>query len=219
MLERVPRSVPAKMQVIAGIRVKIVGRHWLLALAACSVALPAAGAEWQAVEQVKSYPISGTTGIELYTSIGERGPLIGGKVRAVAHTDFKLTWTRNYVPQGDVCTLVSAKPKLIITYTLPKPSKRLPEAMRKKWDTFYAGIRDHEKVHGEQIKEMVDTILKTTVGVSVPGDPNCKKIREEIKKPLSAASLDQRQKSRDFDRVEMGDGGNIQQLILRLVNP
>lgn len=219
MLGRVPRSVRAKMQVIAGIRVKIVGRHWLLALAACSVALPAAGAEWQAVEQVKSYAISGTTGIELYTSIGERGPLIGGKVRTVAHTDFKLTWTRNYVPQGDICTLVSAKPKLIITYTLPKPSKRLPEAMRKKWDTFYAGIRDHEKVHGEQIKEMVERILKTTVGVSVPGDPNCKKIREEIKKPLSAASLDQRQKSRDFDRVEMGDGGNIQQLILRLVNP
>ncbi len=219
MLERVPRSVRAKMQMIAGIRVKIVGRLWLLAAAACSVTLPAAGAEWQAVEQVKSYAISGTTGIELYTSIGERGPLIGGKVRTVAHTDFKLTWTRNYVPQGDVCTLVSAKPKLIITYTLPKPSKRLPEAMRKKWDTFYAGIRDHEKVHGEQIKEMVDTILKTTVGVSVPGDPNCKKIREEIKKPLSAASLDQRQKSRDFDRVEMGDGGNIQQLILRLVNP
>jgi predicted secreted Zn-dependent protease len=203
-----------------GIRVKAFGWFWLALPAACFLVSPAiAGAGWQAVEQVKPYKISGTTGIELYTSIGERGPLIGGKVRTVALTDFKLTWTRDYVPQGDVCTLVSARPKLIITYTLPKPSEQLPEPMRKKWETFYAGIRDHEKVHGEQIKEMVETILSTTVGFSVSGDPGCRKIREEIKKPLSAASLAQRQKSRDFDRVEMGDGGNIQQLILRLVNP
>ncbi len=179
----------------------------------------AAGAEWQAVETIKTYAISGATGIELYTSIGERGPLIGGKVRTVARTDFKLTWNRNYVPNGDVCTLVSAKPKLIITYTLPKPVGGLTEPMRKKWETFYAGIRDHEKVHGQQIKQMVKTILSTTVGFSASGDPECRKIREEIKKPLSAASLAQRQKSRDFDRVEMSDGGNVHRLILGLVNP
>jgi predicted secreted Zn-dependent protease len=199
----------------------MVRRFWLLALPACLAVAPTAtqAAEWQAVEKVNTYAVSGTTGIELYTSIGERGPLIGGKVRTVAHTDFKLTWTRDYVPQDGACTLVSARPKLIITYTLPKPSQRLPEPIAKKWETFFAGIRDHEKVHGDQIKEMVETILGATVGFSVPNDPKCKKIREEIKKPLSAASLAQRQKSRDFDRVEMGKGGNIEQLILRLVNP
>lgn len=185
---------------------------------------PAQPPDWKPVEKIDSYAISGQTAPELYASIGERGPLIGKdvvgkKVRVIAHTNFKLTWTRDYRPEGGACVLKTARPKLIITYTLPKPSERLPEPMRKKWETFYAGIRDHEKVHGEQIKEMVETILSTTVGVSVPGDPGCRKIREEIKKPLSAASLAQRQKSRDFDRVEMGDGGNIQQLILRLVNP
>jgi predicted secreted Zn-dependent protease len=198
---------------------KAIGWFWLPLLAACFGVPPvAAGAEWQAVESIKTYGISGATGIELYRSIGERGPRVGGLVRAVAYTNFKLTWSRKYEPQGDVCTLVSAKPKLTITYTLPKPAGGLSEPMLKKWETFYAGIRDHEKVHGQQIKQMVETILSTTVGFSLSGDPECLKIREEIKKPLSEASLLQRQRSRDFDRVEMSDGGNVHRLILGLVN-
>jgi predicted secreted Zn-dependent protease len=204
---------------LRGTRVKIACRFLLPSLVACLVALPAAaGAEWQAVEKVETYAISGKSGIELYTSIGERGPKVGSLGRAVAYTNFKLTWSRKYEPQGDVCTLVSARPKLTIIYVLPKPADRLPDALRKKWETFYAGVRSHEQVHGEMIKDMVKAIEATTVGMSVSGDPNCRRIRKEIVKPLSEASLAQRQKSRDFDRVEMNDGGNIHQLILRLVN-
>jgi predicted secreted Zn-dependent protease len=83
---------------------------------------------------------------------------------------------------------------------------------------FIDGVRRHEKVHGDHIKEMVKLIEQTTIGATVENDPKCLKIREEIKKPLSQASLAQRKKSSDFDRVEMGEGGNIHRLILGLVN-
>src|SRR6195952_791833 len=86
----------------------------------------AARAEWQAVEKIQNYPIAGKSAPELYASIGERGPRIGDSVRVIAHTNFKLTWTRKYETQGDACTLVSVVPKLIITYTLPKPAEQLP---------------------------------------------------------------------------------------------
>lgn len=179
----------------------------------------AAHAEWRPVEKVETYAISGKSGAELYASIGERGPELGKSgQRSIAHTNFKLTWSRKYEPKGDACTLVSARPKLIITYTLPKPAGKLSAALQKRWDVFYDGVRRHEKVHGDHIKEMVERIEQTTIGVTVQNDPKCKKIREEIKTPLSQASLAQRQRSRDFDRVEMGEGGNIHRLILDLVN-
>jgi predicted secreted Zn-dependent protease len=188
----------------------------LLAIALTSLST-AARAEWQAVEKIQPYAISGKSGPELYASIGERGPKasIG---RAIAYTDFKLTWQRKYEPQDGACTLVSARPKLIITYRLPKPAEKLPAATKELWEKFSAGVSAHEKVHGEFIVDMVKAIEAATVGLSVPGDPECRKIRTEMTKRLSALSLAQRQKSRDFDRVELSDGGAVHQLILNLVN-
>lgn len=175
-------------------------------------------AEWKAVEREAPYLIQGTTGPELYASIGERGPEVGGLMRTIAHTTFKLTWTRDYQPRNGACVLASARPKLTITYTLPKPASRLKGTVRSNWDAFISGVRDHEKVHGEMIKEMVREIERISVGLTVGNDSNCKKIRQELTRRLAAISQEQRSKSRDFDRVELGDGGNIHQLILRLVN-
>src|SRR5690606_30091479 len=40
-------------------------------------ALPSHAADWTPTEQVKTYKVSGTTGAELYESIGAKGPLLG----------------------------------------------------------------------------------------------------------------------------------------------
>jgi len=188
-------------------------------LAACLAALPGlARADWKAVEKVQTYAIAGKTGPELYESIGQHGPKVSVG-RTIALTNFKLTWRRDYRPQPDgACTLVSAQPNLVITYTLPKPSGKLPAATQRLWDAFFDGMRRHEQVHGDRIREMVAEIVAFSVGLSAPDDPGCKKIRAELTKMLAAASQAQRQHSRDFDRVEMSDGGNVHQLILRLVN-
>lgn len=188
-------------------------------LAACLAAVPiAAQADWKPVDKEAPYAIAGTTGPELYASIGERGPK-AGIGRAIAFTDFKLTWTRDYQPQPDgACTLVTARPKLILTYALPKPSQKLSEPVATNWKTFIDGVRRHERVHGEMIVAMVKEIEAFTVGLSVPDDPNCKKIRKRLTERLAEISQAQRQKSRDFDRVELSDGGNVHQLILNLVN-
>lgn len=192
----------------------------LLTLMACAAALLAAApVAAKTIEQEEPYAITGTTGAELYASIGQNGPKVarsGGRV--IAHTFFKLTWRRNYVPEKGGCTLKSATPTLIITYTLPKPANPLPPGVQKRWDIFIEGLRRHEKVHGDHIKAMLAQIEQTTIGVSVPNDPGCQKIRQQIQKPLSDASIAQRQQSRDFDRVEMGGGGAIPRLVLDLVN-
>lgn len=196
-------------------------RKRLTALAACAclAASPAvAAAGWKPVEQVKTYAVHGETGAALYKSIGERGPEIGNGMRTIAHTSFKLTWTRKYEVQNGACVLTVARPKLIITYVVPKPANKLPPAVQAQWDKFSSGVLAHEKVHGEHIKEMVRDIEAATLGFSVPDDAACKKIREQMTVRLGALSQTQRQRGRDFDRMEMSEGGNIHQLILGLVN-
>lgn len=185
---------------------------------AALVTLPvAAHAQWKPVEKVETYAISGQSGPELYRSIGENGPNVG-VARAIAHTNFKLTWTRDYKPQGGACVLKSARPKLIITYTLPKPAAPLSPAVQKSWEIFAAGLAAHEKVHGAAIVEMVRKIEAISVGMTVADDPGCTKIRTELTRQLAQISLAQRQASRDFDKVEFGPGGNLQKLVLAFVN-
>lgn len=189
---------------------------FVIAVAAAPFA--AAASSWQPVEKVESYPVSGASGAELYASIGERGPKLSIGTRAIAQTSFKLTWTRKYETRGNACVLATAKPKLIITYVLPKPRSALPEPMKANWETFIAGVRAHERVHGDYIVEMVRQIEAATVGLTVPDDPKCRKIKDEMTKRLGALSQAQRQRSRDFDRVELSPGGNVHSLILQLVN-
>jgi predicted secreted Zn-dependent protease len=180
--------------------------------------LPALAEEWKAVEREAPYLVQGTTGPELYASIGERGPKIGGLVGAIAHTTFKLTWRRDYQPRDGGCLLASARPKLVITYTLPKPAAKLMGSARTQWQAFITGVRDHEKVHGAMIEDMTREIERASVGLRVENDPGCRTIREELTRRLAAISGEQRRKSREFDRTELGDGGKIQQLVLGLVN-
>jgi predicted secreted Zn-dependent protease len=188
-------------------------------LAICLVLLPSAAiADWKPVERVEPYAITGSTGPELYASIGERGPK-AGVGRAIAFTNFKLTWRRDYRPQPDgACTLVSALPKLIISYILPKAAEQLAEPVATNWQTFIDGVTRHERVHGEMIVDMVKEIEAVSKGLSVADDPGCKKVRAKLQERLPAISQARQQRSRDFDRAELSNGGAVHQLVLDLVN-
>ncbi len=182
------------------------------------LAASAMAQDWQAVERMEPYAVQGATGLEIYQSIGERGPKLG-VARVIAHTNFKLTWTRKYERQGNACVITVNKPKLIITYTLPKLKSKLSGPMKSRWETFLAGVTAHEKVHGDFIKDMVKQIEAMSVGLTVENDPNCQKIRPQLQARLGELSDAQRARSRDFDQVEMSEGGNVHQLILNLVDP
>lgn len=173
-------------------------------------------ADWQAVEQIKTYAITGKTGIDLYRSIGEKGPQAG--VQAIAHTSFKLTWTRKYEVQGTACAITVAKPKLIITYTMPKPANPLPPDVAQNWARFIAGVEKHERVHGGFTKELVQQIQDFSLGLRVENDPDCKRIREVLTKRLGELSKAERARNAEFDRIELSDGGAVHQLILAFVN-
>ena len=192
--------------------------HRLIAAMAMAVAPSLAHAGWKPIETVEHYSVSGASGIELYQSIGRNGPK-AGVGRVIAYTDFKLLWSRDYRPQPDgSCTLVSARPSLTITYRLPRATGDMPAATRRLWETFVAGVTAHEKVHGDFIIDLVRAIEKTSVGLTAPNDRDCNKVRAELQSRLGPLSQEQRRRSREFDAVEMRDGGNVHRLVLALVN-
>jgi predicted secreted Zn-dependent protease len=183
----------------------------------CLAPTASVASDWQPVEQIKTYSISGTTGAALYEAIGARAPEAGGGL-AIAHTSFKLTWTRIYEPQGSACAITVAKPKVIITYALPKPSSRLSPDVADSWGRFIRGVEKHERVHGAFIKELVQQIQDFSLGLRVDNDPGCQKIRQVLTARLGELSKAERAKNVEFDRVELNPGGNVHQLILSLVN-
>ena len=190
----------------------------LFLTASLFLATGAAATDWQAVEQVVPYAVTGMTGLEIYRSIGENGPKLGAG-RVIAHTGFKLTWTRKYERQGNACVITVNRPKLVITYTLPKLKTKLSGPVKERWNTFIAGVTAHEKVHGDFIKELVRDIEAMSVGMRVEDDPDCTKIRPQLQARLGELSKAERARSRDFDKEEMSDGGNVHRLILQLVDP
>jgi predicted secreted Zn-dependent protease len=184
---------------------------------AIAVPVTASARDWQPVEQIKTYAITGKTGAELYEAIGSRAPQAGGGL-AIAHTSFKLTWTRTYTPQGSACAITVAKPKVIITYTLPKPANKLSPDVAASWGRFIAGVEKHERVHGTFIQDLVQQIQDFSLGLRVENDPSCQKIRQVLTARLGELSKAERAKNVEFDRVELSPGGNVHQLILALVN-
>ena len=191
-----------------------------LILSACIavfLALPAEAQEWKPRFVVKYYPVSGAAGPDLYTAIGEKGPLIG-TVRTIAHTNWDLKWRRDYQADGTACVLKSALPFLTIITTLPKPAAKLSGSAARLWKTFSDGITAHEKVHGQDIVAMTQEIIAATVGLRQENDAACKAIRAEVLARVTAANEAYKAKSRAFDLAEMSDGGNVHQLILALVN-
>lgn len=194
----------------------------LASIAACLPLLgsvPALASDsWEAIEKIDHYAVNGTRPMELYQSIGERGPKLGGG-RVIAHTSFKLTWQRDYQQQGQACVLASAKPKLIITYTLPKPAQKLPSDVAAKWKAFYDGIVAHEKLHGQFMKDLTQQIQDVSIGLRDENDPGCKKVRAALQaqlKPISDAHV---ARHSEYDQVEMSPGGAVHQLILTFLNP
>ena len=193
-------------------------RLFLILAAFASVSLAAPALAWEPQEKIATYAVSGSSGAELYEEIGRKGPVIGDGRRTVAHTTFKLTWRRDYQPRKDgSCVLASAIPRLTITYTLPEAKGALSPALKASWQKFRDGLLTHEKVHGTHIVEMVQMIRAMSVGLKAADDPGCQKVRAKLQGHLKELSDEQRARGRAFDREEMGQGGNIQRLILALI--
>jgi predicted secreted Zn-dependent protease len=183
--------------------------------AACLLSATAGAGQAGATFTIKEryFAVSGSTGVELYESVGRNGP-----GNAIAHTSYAMQWFKKFNAENGGCRLLRARPVVTITYTLPRPSAKLAQALRKRWDAFSAGVRAHEEEHGRMIREMIAQAETAIAGTFVADDPSCSKAKREVLDRVDGIAQTYKQRSRDFDRVEQSNGGNVHRLILALVD-
>jgi len=161
----------------------------------------------------KTYAVKGDTAYDIYVSIGENGPS-----GAIAHTDYSLTWKRLFDEEGGDCRLVSARPLFTTTYILPKAPGKLKPPLDRLWRDFIAGVRKHEHQHGQMLQEMVKTTQQRIANARVENDKTCAKVKRVVSDIIEQERQTYKARSRDFDRAELAEGGNLHRLILAFVN-
>ncbi len=163
-------------------------------------------------EKTRSYEITGKTGAALLASMDRRGPRHGFLTRAIAQTRYSISWTIEWGETRTACRVKKIDGELDITSTYPS-TPALPPTLQRRWTRFLAGVKKHEKVHGDMAREMARAVEKTVAKLSIRNDPGCRKSRAEVKRRTAAIYADYEARQNRFDAREHREGGKVERLI------
>jgi predicted secreted Zn-dependent protease len=183
---------------------------------ACVAVAGEAAAGVKVSEKTRSYEVAGKTGAALLAAMDRRGPKHGFLTRAIAQTRYSVSWTIEWGETSTACRVKSIDGELDIIYTYPEV-QGLPLALDRRWDRFLAGVKKHEKMHGDMARQMAKAVEKSVAKLSVGNDPGCRKARAEVKRRMTAIYADYEARQIKFDAREHRDGGKVEGLIEGLV--
>lgn len=186
----------------------------LAALLAVCVGLPGeASASVRVSEKTRHYRISGKTGPALPKAMDRRGPKHGFLTRAIAQTSYSLAWNLEWAETAGACRVKRVDGVVSVTYTFPQPVDSLSPAMKRRWRTFFAGVRRHERMHGEIARQMARAVETSLSGLAIGGDPGCRRTRREARRRMAAIYAEYELKQNRFDARDHRDGGPVERLI------
>jgi predicted secreted Zn-dependent protease len=183
---------------------------------ACVAVAGEAAAGVKVSETTRSYEVAGKTGAALLAVMDRRGPKHGFLTRAIAQTRYSISWTIEWGETHTACRVKSIDGKLDITYTYPE-AQDLPRGLELRWDKFLAGVKKHEKVHGDIARQMTRAVEKSVAKLSINNDPGCRKARAEVKGRTAAIYADYEARQIKFDAREHRNGGKVEGLIEALM--
>ena len=183
---------------------------------ACVAVAGEAAAGVKVSEKTRSYEIAGKSGAALLAAMDRRGPKHGFLTRAIAQTRYSVSWTIEWGETRTACRVKKIDGELDIIYTYPSTGS-LPTALDRRWKRFLAGVRKHEKAHGDIARQMARTVEKSIARLSVDDDRGCRRARAEGKRRMAAIYADYEARQIKFDTREHGDGGRVEGLIEALV--
>jgi len=190
----------------------------IVVFSACVAVAGEAAAGVKVSERTRGYEITGRTGTALLAAMDRRGPKQGFLTRAIAQTSYSVSWRIEWVETRTACRVKSVDGELDITYTYPD-ARGLPRGLQRRWARFLAGVKKHEKTHGDTARQMVRSIEKSVARVSVDNDPGCREARAEVKRRTAAIHANYEARQIDFDAREHREGGRVERLIDGLIRP
>ena len=188
----------------------------LVLLGTCIVFAGEAAAGVKVSEKTSGYDVAGKTGEALLASMDRHGPKHGFLTRAIAQTKYSVSWTIAWGETRAACRVKSIDGELDITYTYPS-AQGLPSGLERRWNRFMAGVKKHEKAHGDMARQMARAVEKSVAKLSIGDDPGCRKTRTEVKRRTAAIYADYEARQIRFDAREHSDGGKVEGLIETLV--
>ena len=182
----------------------------------CAAFAGEAAAGVKVSEKTRNYEVDGKTGAALLASMDHHGPKHGFLTRAIAQTRYSVSWTIEWGETRAACRVKSIDGELDITYTYPSADELSP-ILQRRWTRFLAGVRKHEKTHGDMARQMAKAVEKSVSKLSIKDDPGCRKSRREVKRRMAAIYADYEARQIKFDAREHREGGKVDGLIEALV--
>lgn len=167
--------------------------------------------------KTKHYDVRGKTGAEVLRQINRKGPRHGFLVRAIAQTQYSLSYGYESVQTSKGCRINKARVKMEIVYVYPKLDGKVSGRLATRWKSFLKGVRKHEEVHGKLARQMAAATEKTLLSTRVSGKRGCRKIKRVAKRNVDKVFKKYEQKQVAFDKKEHRDNGNVDKLIQKLI--
>lgn len=185
------------------------------------LALSCAGAGLASAEivtqvETRTYPVAGATGAALLGVMDRRGPRHGFRARAIAQTRYAVSWRIEWAETRSACRARKVDGQLAIAYTYPKLEGPVTAQLRRRWETFLAGVKAHEEQHGAMARQMARTAEKAALGVKIANDRGCRKAKVEAKRRMAAVYDEYERRQNRFDQREHRPGGPVEGLVERL---
>ncbi|MEP9388811.1 DUF922 domain-containing protein [Mesorhizobium sp. KR9-304] len=183
---------------------------------ACITFAGEAAAGVKVSETTRTYAVAGGTGAALLAAMDRHGPKHGFLTRAIAQTRYSVAWTIEWGETRTACRVKKIDGALDITYTYPS-AHGLSPVLERRWTRFLAGVKKHEKAHGDMARQMVGAVEKSVARLSVENDRGCRKARTEVKRRTAAIYAQYEARQIQFDVREHRNGGRVEGLIEALL--
>ena len=176
-----------------------------------------ASAKVKVTEHIKQYRIAGANGAALLKDMDRRGPRHGFLARAIAQTAYSVVWTVEWTQTRGACRVKSVDGELSVTYMFPQVVGKLSPSMQRRWNVFFAGVKRHERTHGEIARRMARATEQSLRRTAIQNDPGCRKTRREAKRRMASVYADYEARQLRFDAKEHSPGANVERLIEALI--
>lgn len=167
--------------------------------------------------KTKHYDVRGKTGAEVLRQINRKGPRHGFLVRAIAQTQYTLSYGFETVQSAKDCRIRKVRVKMDIVYVYPRLKGKVSKNLNRRWKRFLNGVRVHEEVHGKLAKQMAAATEKTLLATRVKGKRGCRKIKRVAKRNADKVFKKYERMQVTFDKKEHRDKGNVERLVVALV--
>lgn len=147
--------------------------------------------------EAKSYPVSGTTALEVLASLRQRGPRSDNE-SFFGLTETSMDLTYRYTDLEDGCVVHDVRLDLDVAVTLPEwsPSSGTDPALVDDWGQFYRALARHETTHREIAEDEAQALYRRLDGLR---RGTCALLEAELRHRLQVAQRDIEVAHRDYD--------------------